>query len=157
MAEIRTIKKENRTNDLIEALVGVWRSSVAATHDFLSQSDIVAIEPEVRIGVAAVETLHVAYRCHDDISPVAFVGIEDGTLEMLFVDAGFRGKGYGSLLWEKALGENKVCRVDVNEYNPQARGFYESKGFIVKSRSEFDSAGRPFPILHMTTVDTADE
>lgn len=157
MTEIRTVLKENRTNDLVEALVDVWKSSVVATHNFLSQSDIVGIEPEARVGIAAIETLYVAYRGHDDILPVAFAGIKDDVLEMLFVDAGFRGKGYGSLLLKKALVENKVCRVDVNEDNPQALGFYESQGFVVKSRSELDSAGRPFPILHMETLDSAGE
>ncbi|MDO5042019.1 MAG: hypothetical protein Q4D92_00720 [Slackia sp.] len=101
MTEIRTVLKENRTNDLVEALVDVWKSSVVATHNFLSQSDIVGIEPEVRVGIAAIETLHVAYRGYDDILPVAFAGIKDDVLEMLFVDAGFRGKGYGSLLLKK--------------------------------------------------------
>ncbi|AGN24357.1 acetyltransferase [Erysipelothrix rhusiopathiae SY1027] len=39
--------------------------------------------------------------------------------------------------------------MDVNEQNYQARGFYEHLGFEVFERSEFDEAGRPFPILHM--------
>ena len=39
--------------------------------------------------------------------------------------------------------------LDVNEQNPQARGFYERMGFRVEGRSPVDDAGRPFPQLHM--------
>ncbi|ENH9207696.1 GNAT family N-acetyltransferase, partial [Vibrio vulnificus] len=43
-----------------------------------------------------------------------------------------------------------VTKVDVNEQNPQAVGFYEHMGFKVVSRSPLDDMGKPFPILHMT-------
>ncbi|EAQ80928.1 acetyltransferase, GNAT family protein [Blastopirellula marina DSM 3645] len=39
--------------------------------------------------------------------------------------------------------------VDVNEQNPQACRFYEAQGFVTYDRSELDSSGRPFPLLHM--------
>ena len=39
--------------------------------------------------------------------------------------------------------------VDVNEQNPAAVRFYEACGFVVEGRSELDSSGRPFPLLHM--------
>jgi len=39
--------------------------------------------------------------------------------------------------------------VDVNEQNPAACRFYEACGFVVEGRSELDSTGRPFPLLHM--------
>jgi putative acetyltransferase len=39
--------------------------------------------------------------------------------------------------------------VDVNEQNPEARGFYERLGFTVVARSELDGTGRPFPLLHL--------
>ena len=40
--------------------------------------------------------------------------------------------------------------VDVNEQNPLALGFYESKGFHIVGRDDRDEAGRPFPILHLS-------
>ncbi|MFU6774762.1 GNAT family N-acetyltransferase, partial [Pseudomonas aeruginosa] len=40
--------------------------------------------------------------------------------------------------------------VDVNEQNPQACGFYRHYGFRQTGRSATDSAGRPFPLLHMS-------
>ena len=40
-------------------------------------------------------------------------------------------------------------KVDVNEQNPDAVGFYKHVGFEVTSRSPLDGMGKPFPILHM--------
>lgn len=40
-------------------------------------------------------------------------------------------------------------RVDVNEQNFEAHRFYLRYGFMNVGRSETDSAGRPFPIIHM--------
>jgi putative acetyltransferase len=39
-------------------------------------------------------------------------------------------------------------RVDVNEQNPQALGFYRRFGFEVVSRDAVDGLGLPYPILH---------
>jgi len=38
---------------------------------------------------------------------------------------------------------------EVNWQNPRAIGFYEHLGFQTFARSELDSSGHPFPILHM--------
>lgn len=70
-------------------------------------------------------------------------------LEMLFVDNAYRGHGVGTALLLKALAEIPDLRVDVNEQNPQAVGFYERHGFITTARSDHDADGRPFPILHL--------
>lgn len=42
-----------------------------------------------------------------------------------------------------------VREADVNERNPQARGFCERLGFRVRGRSGTDGQGCPYPILHM--------
>jgi len=73
----------------------------------------------------------------------------DGALEMLFVDAAERGTGVGSALLAHAIAEQGVTRVDVNEQNASAAGFYAHRGFEVVSRSETDEAGRPYPLLHL--------
>jgi hypothetical protein len=39
--------------------------------------------------------------------------------------------------------------LDVNEQNPEATRFYEAMGFVVVDRSELDTQGQPFPLLHM--------
>jgi putative acetyltransferase len=50
---------------------------------------------------------------------------------------------------EHARGLRGELTVDVNEQNPAACRFYEACGFVVVGRSELDSTGRPFPLLHM--------
>ena len=42
-----------------------------------------------------------------------------------------------------------VRRVDVNEQNAQAAGFYARMGFRIVSRDALDPSGRPYPILHL--------
>jgi putative acetyltransferase len=47
--------------------------------------------------------------------------------------------------------ESEFCttKVNVNEQNPEALGFYQHLGYKIVGRSEFDGQGRPFPILHL--------
>jgi len=63
--------------------------------------------------------------------------------------SGGQGRGIGKELLLFALAQQKVKRVDVNEQNEQAVGFYKHMGFVSISRSELDGAGKPYPILHM--------
>ena len=79
----------------------------------------------------------------------AFAGIDGDMLEMLFVAPGARGKGFGRQLVNHVTRHCGVRRVDVNEQNPQAAGFYERMGFRTAGRDATDPSGRPYPILHM--------
>lgn len=143
---IEEVAASQRGDALVEQLARLWERSVRATHLFLSEDDIVVMRPEVREGLRAVPQLAVAF---DDGAPLGFAGVADGKLEMLFVDDAARGRGIGSALLKHAVDRWGVHRLDVNEQNPAARGFYEHEGFRVASRSELDEAGRPFPLLHM--------
>ena len=68
---------------------------------------------------------------------------------MLFVDNHCRGTGIGKKLINYAIANLQVTRVDVNEQNIQAVGFYKHIGFNVLRRSELDGEGKEYPILHM--------
>lgn len=138
--------EEYRSEELVSALVGVWERSVRATHGFLDEDDLAEIAREVPGYVRGIERLVVAYQ---GVKPVAFAGTQGGMLEMLFVASECRGQGVGGLLLDDVLTHAGVTRVDVNEQNDQARGFYEHRGFTVTGRSETDSQGRPFPLLHL--------
>jgi GNAT superfamily N-acetyltransferase len=61
----------------------------------------------------------------------------------------FHDQGCGRRLVRHAQELHGELTTDVNEQNPAARWFYEACGFVVEGRSEFDDAGRPFPLLHM--------
>ncbi|ROS69598.1 acetyltransferase (GNAT) family protein [Vibrio crassostreae] len=54
------------------------------------------------------------------------------------------------MLLQHAIEQLAATKVDVNEQNPQAVGFYQHMGFKIESRSPLDDMGKPFPILHMT-------
>lgn len=68
---------------------------------------------------------------------------------MLFISPNERGKGIGKQLLDYSIKELNVTKVDVNEDNEQAVKFYEKCGFQTYDRSEVDSTGKPYPLLHM--------
>lgn len=138
---------QDRTPELVEALLGVWERSVRATHDFLTEEDVTRIRGYVPQAIGGVGRLAVARA--DDGRALGFAGANGTMLEMLFVDAGERGTGVGSALLRHAIGDWGVSELTVNEQNPQAVGFYEHMGFVTFDRSETDDAGEPFPLLHM--------
>ncbi|MDN5630470.1 MULTISPECIES: GNAT family N-acetyltransferase [Kocuria] len=128
------------------ALARIWRSAVDATHDFLADADRDEIASHLQGDYFPAVQLTVAER---DGAPVGFAGTVDGGLEMLFVHASQRGSGVGSALLAHVVATQGVTRVDVNEQNPGARGFYEHHGFRTVGRDETDEAGRPYPIVHL--------
>lgn len=136
----------DRTPELVERLVNVWERSVRATHTFLSEPEVAEIKPFVPQALAGVETLVVAER---DSEPVGFMGVQDGRLEMLFLDPEVRGHGLGRQILEYGVGQLGVTELTVNEQNPQAVGFYEHLGFKTYRRTETDEEGRPYPLLYM--------
>jgi putative acetyltransferase len=130
-----------------DRLLEVWEASVRATHDFLSESDIQFFRPLVLPGLLSLEHL----LCVRDVEGriVAFLGVADGKMEALFVHPSFRRTGLGRRLARHAVVELGAASVDVNEQNQQAVGFYRRLGFEVEGRSEVDSMGKPFPLLHL--------
>ncbi|MDX1892400.1 acetyltransferase [Mycolicibacterium sp. 050158] len=128
-------------------LAAIWRGAVDATHDFLAEADRDEIEARLQSDYLPAVVLSVAER---DGRPVGFSGVLEETLEMLFVDATQRDGGIGTALLAHAISEHGVTKVDVNEQNVSAAGFYAHRGFEVVGRSETDEAGRPYPLLHLS-------
>jgi putative acetyltransferase len=128
-------------------LFEVWESSARATHAFLTEADIGSLIPLVKAELASFSPIHCL---RDDGGQVlAMLGVAASSIEMLFVHAGHRGQGAGRTLVEFAVHELHADRVDVNEQNGSAIGFYQQMGFRQTGRSPLDAGGRPFPILHM--------
>ena len=128
------------------ALVEIWRSAVLATHHFLNEGDFEAIEGNLSSLYFPAVELKVAERNGE---AVGFSGVSDGILEMLFVSNTARGTGIGSALLSEAIRNQAATRVDVNEQNSGALGFYRANGFVQVGRSELDGDGRPYPLLHL--------
>lgn len=136
------IRKANR-NDY-DAIMCIWESAVKATHDFLAEEDFLYFKEKIPTDYLPAVELYVL--TEDEIK--GFIGVYGDMLEMLFIHAGSRGKGYGKALLKYASDHLQITKVDVNEQNTQAIGFYEKMGFQQFDRSEKDTMGKDYPILH---------
>ena len=136
-----------RTPALLAQLLDVWEGSVRATHHFLTEPEIQRIRAYVPEALAGVERLFAAL--DENGRPVGFMGVQDGSLEMLFLAPEARGKGFGRQLLQYGIDRCGVERLAVNEQNPAARGFYEHMGFAVYKRTATDEQGGPYPLLYM--------
>ena len=117
---------EHRDTALVSALVAVWERSVRATHTFLTDDEINRIKQYVPQAIAEVPELAVMRPDSDssEQTPLAFMGVADGRLEMLFVDPDHREHGVGKQLLEHGIAHHNVSELTVNEQNPQAIEFY---------------------------------
>ncbi|HIC6099757.1 TPA: acetyltransferase [Salmonella enterica subsp. enterica serovar Nagoya] len=129
-----------------EKLIAIWRRSVDATHDFLSNAYRAELEelvsdflPEVPLWVAVT----------DQDEPVGFMLLTGEHMDALFIDPDVRGQGIGKMLVEHALTLAPGLTTNVNEQNTQAVGFYKKMGFKVTGRSEVDDLGKPYPLLNL--------
>lgn len=128
-------------------VVELWEASVRATHHFLKEEDIEYFKPLIlNTYLDAVEL-----KCmrNNDKKIVGFLGVAEQNLEMLFIHPDYRGKRIGKTLLDYSIDKLNVTKVDVNEQNEQAVGFYKHCGFETIKRSEIDSSGKPYPTLHM--------
>lgn len=127
-------------------LINVWERSVRATHHFLDENDIFLYKELIYN-----EYFHQVdlYCIKQDKHIIGFIGLDGDTVQMLFIDPIARGKRIGKYLMDFAIKQKGIRKVDVNEQNEQAVGFYLHLGFNVTARFEKDAAGRPYPILAM--------
>ena len=145
--KLKIYEVQTRESQFLRKLVSVWEKSVRATHLFLSEDEIVRIKEYVSQALEGVAHLLTAE--NGDGEPVAFMGIESGRLEMLFVLPSERGKGIGKQLLMYGIDNYGVNELTVNEQNPQAVGFYEHLGFRTYKRTELDEQGGAYPLLYM--------
>ncbi|ULQ58645.1 GNAT family N-acetyltransferase [Brucepastera parasyntrophica] len=138
--------KRADSNDYSE-IMKVWESSVKATHHFLKTEDF---EYYKRIIAAEFFPKVNLYILFAGKKIIGFMGVSGENLEMLFIEKDSIGKGYGKKLLQYAIENLNVKRVDVNEQNKQALGFYEKSGFKITGRSEKDSMNKDYPVLHLS-------
>ncbi len=138
------MKIEKLTHDDIAELSQIWVESVQATHHFLAKEDFLFYQSVVPNYLKIMDLYGI--RKHQI---VGFLGVQDQTIETLFVQPNFFRQGIGKALLSYALTELNATKIDVNEQNQKALAFYVHFGFRVVSRSESDPTGRPYPILHL--------
>lgn len=144
---MKMVEVKKRKIILIQQLLEIWERSVKETHLFLSNDEINNIKPYVPKALSEITHLIVAE--DENGNPIAFMGIQDETLEMLFIKPKERGKGLGKQLIQHGIKNYGVKKLTVNEQNPQAKGFYEHIGFQVYKRTNYDEQGNPYPLLYM--------
>lgn len=131
---------------LTEPLIRLWEASVRATHDFLAEEDCLFYQSFLPVAFTEVD---IFYAAAPDDTPAGFIGIAGDKIEMLFLHPSAQGKGLGKRLMDFAIHGRKARRVDVNEQNTRAVGFYYKLGFELIGRDAEDGYGKPYPILHL--------
>ncbi|MGJ1196057.1 acetyltransferase [Sphingobacterium spiritivorum] len=129
-----------------KTIMQIWESAVHSTHDFLREEDFLFFKEAIPRDYLPQLTAYILY---DQEQAMGYIAVAEQHLEMLFVDADSRGKGYGKMLLNYAVEQLGVRYVDVNEQNEQAAGFYFRMGFEQTGRSATDGSGKPYPILHL--------
>lgn len=152
---MKIVEVKKRSAILMQQLLEVWETSVRATHLFLPNDEIKRIKEYVPQALSGIADLVIAEE--ENRFPVAFMGIEDGTLEMLFIAPKGRGKGLGKRLVQHGIENYEVKNLAVNEQNLQAKGFYEHMGFQVYKRTDHDAQGNPYPLLYMSRGKTLND
>ena len=94
------------------------------------------------------------YMLMEDDTIIGFYGLmvkhEETSLEYLFIEPKYIGKGYGKILWSHALEECKKLGIGAFTIitSPDARGFYLNLGATVyKEADSLISKGNKTPIL----------
>ncbi|SKB87053.1 putative acetyltransferase [Soonwooa buanensis] len=126
-------------------IMEIWESAVLATHDFLKKKDFELFKQ--LIPSEFLPQLQV-FVLEQNKQIDAFFSVSDDNLEMLFVHDEARGKGLGTQAVTYVVEILKILKVDVNEQNPRAIGFYEKVGYKKVGRSQVDGMGKPYPLVH---------
>lgn len=132
------------------AIIELWELSVRASHFFLPEDYLQKIKKLLPSILAAVRLF--VHLDKDNKTITGFLGVSEEKIEMLFIHPDKRGQGIGSLLNTFAVEQLHTHKVDVNEQNDQAVGFYKKLGYKVVGRTAVDGLGKPFPILQMEYV-----
>lgn len=76
------IEKDKRIPMMIDTLLNIWKSSVRASHHFLTEDDIIRLTPQAEDALRGIEILWVM---EDRQRPVGFMGMQNRKIEMLFL------------------------------------------------------------------------
>lgn len=135
------------------SMLAIWEDSVSASHNFLSYDEIKNISKDM---LSACEQMQHIILARAKGKIVGFIGVKYfdnvATIEMLFIASKMFNKGIGKALLKEAylqlLKNFKIITVDCNEQNKKGLYFYQKLGFKQVGRSEKDSQGRDYPIIH---------
>ncbi|WP_395002261.1 GNAT family N-acetyltransferase [uncultured Helicobacter sp.] len=136
---------------MLDSMLTIWEDSVRASHFFLKDSDIVEIKQEVKAAFSSLQNILVA-KVEGEFA--GFIGVSEKMIEMLFASPKFFNLGLGKRLILEAcnafFAKQDEILVDCNEQNERGLKFYQKLGFKQLGRSEKDSSGRDFAIIHFS-------
>ena len=136
-------------SSMLPEMLKIWEDSVRASHFFLKDSDIVGIQEEVKAAFSSLQNILVA-KLNNDFA--GFIGVSEKSIEMLFVASKFFNLGLGKRLILEAVNafftEQDEILIDCNEQNERGLTFYQKLGFKERGKSQKDSKGRDFAIIH---------
>lgn len=136
-------------SSMLPEMLKIWQDSVRASHFFLKDSDIVEIQEEVKAAFSSLQNILVA-KLNNDFA--GFIGVSEKSIEMLFVASKFFNLGLGKRLILEAVNafftEQDEILLDCNEQNERGLTFYQKLGFKERGKSQKDSKGRDFAIIH---------
>ena len=136
---------------MLPAMLEIWEDSVRASHFFLKDNDTVEIKEEVKGAFAFLQNILVANVGGEF---AGFIGVSEKMIEMLFASPKFFNLGLGKRLILEAcnafFAKQDEILVDCNEQNERGLKFYQKLGFKQLGRSEKDSSGRDFAIIHFS-------
>ena len=130
-----------------ERLIDIWWRSASATHRFLSKAQLDELLPDVK--ALRLETLDTWILCTLPGEAVGFLVMNGRAVDALFIAPEWLRRGGGIRLLRHARLLAGPLTVEVNQQNGDALAFYLAQGFEIVRRSPVDSAGRPYPLLHL--------
>jgi putative acetyltransferase len=128
-------------------IIRVWELSVRETHDFLPEDYLQELKTLLPAILPQIPDLFVWKTTNGSIA--GFTGVVNKKVEVLFIHPAKRGQGIGKKMMDFCINELHADKVDVNEQNTQAIGFYQRLGFEQVGYQEKDALNRNFPILLM--------
>lgn len=129
------------------SILDCWLHSVRATHSFITEEYIQEMIPLMR--AHALKELELWVLTIDEDTIIGFMGLTENNVNALFLHPDHLRRGGGRMLVDHARSLKGSLLVDVNEQNKEAVQFYLSQGFKQYDRSETDSMGKPYPLLHL--------
>lgn len=141
---IREYPLPTRSDALLNDLTALWEQSVRASHQFLSEDEILALRPVVREALTEIPSLFVL---ETDVRPLGMIGLSEERIELFFLAPDAIGRGHGRKLIEAVRDLPGSAEISVNEENLSARLVYEHLGYRPVSRQPLDGQGARHPIL----------
>lgn len=128
--------REFEENDL-ERIMQIWLDTNLTAHKFISRDYWEDHFDMVLESLPGAEIY--VYEINGNV--LGFIGILDGYIAGLFVDARVQSKGIGHSLLTVAKNKYPVLTLHVYRKNERAIKFYKDEGFVVEERKQDPAVG----------------